>query len=142
MTDYVTVVLSGDQYKTDADQAWARARVWFEDANYTVYVQASGANQGQAFTWPVNFTRTPKRVTVEFTNDLYGGAADKDRNLYLLGITVGDKFFAPPANNKMGANGNSITVDLTPPTVAPTPVPPAPAPTPTPPAFTPRHDGH
>jgi hypothetical protein len=84
--DSLTVYLSEDAYKGNADFDLTVDGKQVTTAQAVTTLHSSGA--WEAFTIAGNFGAGTHIIGVTFTNDLYGGTASTDRNLYVDGVSV------------------------------------------------------
>lgn len=81
-TDTLTLGLSEDAYKGDAQFTVTMDGVPFGAAQTVTASHAAGGKQ--AFTFIGNWGAGPHKVAVNYLNDAYGGTSATDHNLYLV----------------------------------------------------------
>jgi hypothetical protein len=125
--DTAIVTLCADQYRPAADPADAIAEIWIDDIIQGQFPVQATPGQAQALlfqgVWPPSMKH---KLVVYFKNDAWGGSSATDRNLYVLGVTIGGVFYPPPVPNELQTNSGSIEIDI-PATAIPVPVVPVPA---------------
>ena len=105
-----TVVLSADEYQGNAQVTIAvDGKVVAAELPVTA-VRAS--NQTQAFSWAGSYGAGTHTVTVEFTNDDYGGSQATDRNAYFISVSV-DGDTVTLAQPQLASTGSTGTATVT-----------------------------
>ena len=122
MTDRVTVVLGSQQYRPANVRNDAKARIWFEDRQEIVTVSAR-VSQGEPFSFDVDWTRSPRTVTVEMLDDAYDAASGKDKQVIFTGLKVNGLWYVPPAKYILSGRGDSTTLQCGSPGVGLAPAP-------------------
>ena len=88
----LTLTVSSDAYGGSAEFV---VLVDGRQVGGTYSTQASHADgQHEDIVVQGTFAAHPDEVSVQFVNDLYGGSAETDRNLYVEGLSVGGQAFA------------------------------------------------
>jgi hypothetical protein len=74
-------------------------------------VALKASNQEQGFSWYGSYGVGSHTVTVQFTNDDYGGTAATDRNLYFCSLTVDGTSYG--TSTELPSNGDTATITVT-----------------------------
>jgi hypothetical protein len=74
-------------------------------------VALKASNQEQGFYWYGSYGAGSHTVTVEFTNDDYGGTAATDRNLYFCSLTVDGTSYG--TSTELPSTGDTATIKVT-----------------------------
>lgn len=100
--DKLTLMMAGDNYQGDPQFS---VSVDGEAVGGVCSVKASHAvGQSQPFSLLSNFGTAQHTVAIQFLNDAWGGTAQTDRNLYLMGATV-NGVAIPGAAFELAGNG-------------------------------------
>ena len=109
-TNSLTLTVSGDAYQGNAQfTVFVDGRA----VGGAYEVQAAHAEgQSQEITIEGEFGRNPGEVRVDFTNDLYGGLATQDRNLYVEALSINGHHVDGAAGHNLAGWNDGSTADL------------------------------
>jgi hypothetical protein len=117
--DTLTLNISEDAYLGDAQFTIAVDGV--RQGGTLTTSASNGAGQSQAFAVAGSFGTGAHSVTVDFLNNLYGGSATTDRNLFVLGAQLNGVALAGSTLNEYSGGAQSFSFGAVTPAPAPAP---------------------
>src|SRR4051812_29973040 len=101
--DLLAITFNQDAYGSEA----ARAETWVNGklAGLSDIMALHATGQGQAVVFQGEWGTGPKNISIFFKNDAWGGGPDKDRNLWITGITYNGRWQpVPPKQLQSGSD--------------------------------------